>query len=89
MVLIKLALVNKFQTGDFYMCPGRNSDSNPNKRITVGIILIFLGRLFLLNTLDLFNFEITRVISKLNKSSVLSKNNPPRNISIIPTVIFT
>ena len=63
MMLIKLALVNKFQTGDFYMCPGRHHrDSNPNKRITVGIILIFLGAIFLFNTLDIFSFRVTHVI---------------------------
>jgi predicted membrane protein len=63
MLLLKLAFVNKFQTGDFYMCPGRHhSDSGFNKRITVGIILIFLGALFLLNTLDVFSFEVTHVI---------------------------
>jgi predicted membrane protein len=45
------------------MCPGRhNSDSNSNKRMTIGIILIFLGGLFLLNTLDIFSFEVTHVV---------------------------
>jgi len=45
------------------MCAGRyHSDSNSNKRITIGIILIFLGALFLLNTLDIFSFKVTHVV---------------------------
>ncbi len=45
------------------MCPGRHHTyQNPNKRLTVGIILILFGLLFLFHTLDLISFEITHTI---------------------------
>src|SRR5690606_8458140 len=33
-----------------------------DKRITFGIILIFIGGLFLLNTLDIIDFRVSRII---------------------------
>jgi predicted membrane protein len=48
---------------EFTMCPGRHrSYPNPNKRLTIGIILILFGLLFLFHTLNLISFEITHII---------------------------
>ena len=45
------------------MCPGfHNSDINSNRKITFGIILIFAGLLFLLNTIGLISFKIAHVV---------------------------
>ena len=33
-----------------------------DKRITLGIILIFIGGLFLLNSLDILDFRVSRII---------------------------
>lgn len=51
-------MLNKFsqKQGDFM------ANSGIDKRITFGIILIFIGGLFLLNTLDIIDFRVSRII---------------------------
>ena len=39
-----------------------HNHNNVDKRITLGIILIFIGGLFLLNSLDIIDFRVSRII---------------------------